>query len=124
MKALVSIKPFSVSRDTVIEGQTFPLHEFTSETWTNIVKSVRAPKDTESVDSAVDNSLNLVIAGLEGADYTPTKDDREQIKTLLPNGVIREYIHRLCQLNDFGIDAVQAAEKNYAAVQSGATKSN
>lgn len=122
MKALVSIKPFSVSRLTAIEGQNFPLHEFTSESWSKIVKPIREPESDESVESAVDNSLNLVIAGLEGADYAPTKDDREQIKTLLPNGVIREYIHRLCQLNDFGIDAVRAAEKNYAAVQSDDTK--
>ncbi|MGO2354065.1 MAG: hypothetical protein ACTH58_04955 [Marinomonas foliarum] len=124
MKALLGIEPKTIERTTTIEGQGFPIHEFTSDKWAAIVKPIREPKEGESIEEIVDNNLNLVIVGMEGEGYKPIKKDREQIKAMLPNGVIREYIHRLCQLNDFGFDTVKAAEKKYAAVLSNDTKSN
>lgn len=122
MKGLSGITASEIVRSTVIEGQAFPVHEFTSEVWARIVKPIREPNETETTEEAVKHALNIVVAGIEGKGYTPTTEDREKIKSLLPNGVIREYIHRLCQLNDFGVDAVRGAEKNYAAAQSDDTK--
>jgi hypothetical protein len=124
MKGLSGIKSFAIERNTVIEGQDFPVHEFTSDKWAKIVKPVRELEGEQSVEEMVEKTLNLVIVGMEGEGYEPTEEDREQIKTLLPNGVIREYLHRLYQLNDYGFDTVKAAEKKYEAVLSNDTKSN
>lgn len=124
MKALAGIKSFSIERITNIEGQDFPLHEFTSDKWAELAKPVREMSKDESIEEMVDRSLNLVVVGMEGEGYEPTKEDREQIKAMLPNGIIREYLHRLNQLNDYGFDTVKAAEKKYAAVLSNDTKSN
>lgn len=122
MKNLNNIKPFSIERFTTIEAQSFPMHEFTSNVWADIVKPIREPREGETLEESVKNNLNVIIIGIEGADYEPTEEDREQIKTMLPNGVMREYMHRLCMLNDFGADQVKTAEKKYEAALSNDTK--
>jgi hypothetical protein len=124
MKALLGIKSFSIERATTIEGQDFPLHEFTSDKWAELVKPVRQPEEEQSIEEMVVQNLNLVVIGMEGDSYEPTEDDRDKIKTILPNGIIREYLHRLCQLNDYGFDVVKQAEKKYEAALSNDTKSN
>lgn len=122
MKNLNNIKLSSIERSTTIEGQSFPLHEFTSNVWADIIKPVREPKEGETLEETVKNNLNVIIIGIEGAGYEPTEEDREQIKTMLPNGVMREYMHRLCMLNDFGADTVKSAEKKYEAALLSDTK--
>tara|TARA_R110001606_G_scaffold348622_1_gene498189 strand:+ start:895 stop:1269 length:375 start_codon:yes stop_codon:yes gene_type:complete len=124
MKALLGIEPKTIERTTNIEGQSFPIHEFTSDKWAAIVKPLREPKEGQTADDIVKNTLDIVIVGLEGEGYKPTIEDRKQVTKILQNGGIREYLHRLCMLNDYGFDQVKAAEKKYAAVLSNDTKSN
>lgn len=124
MKALLGIEPRTIERTTNIEGQDFPLHEFTSDKWAALIKPLREPKTDQTAEDITTNTLDIVIIGLEGEDYEPTVKDRQQVTKVLQNGGIREYLHRLCQLNDYGFDTVKAAEKKYEAALSNDTKSN
>lgn len=123
MKSLATLAPIEREQTTTIHGQAFPIREFTSEAWEKVIRPLRDPEETDS-KTIVERTLNVVIIGMEGADYEPTEADREKLTKILPNGIIREYLHRLCQLNDFGLDVMREAEKKYAATQSNDTGSN
>ncbi|MBJ7555387.1 hypothetical protein [Marinomonas spartinae] len=122
MKSLDTLKRISIKRSTEIEGQVFPMHEFVASEWDLIVQPVRYPKSDMEIEEMIEAGLNVIIVGMEGQGYVPTQEDRDALNKILSKGVLREYMHRLCQLNDFGIDTVREAEKNYAAAQSSATK--
>ena len=123
MKALEGLSPVSRLHTTDIEGVALPIHEFTGDTWWQVVSPLRQMENRDP-EAIILETKNVVIKGMEGADYEPTDEDRERLQRILPNGVIREYLHRLNQLNDFGMNVMQAAEKKFAAALSTDTSSN
>jgi hypothetical protein len=122
MKSLSSIKPAVLAHTTTIGANDFTLHEFTASQWESIIKPVRNPAEDATAEDVISAGLDVITIGMEGVDHVPTKEDHTQLTSKLSEGTLREYMGRLCRLNDLGIDLVREAEKKYEAAVSTTTK--
>ncbi len=122
MKALQGIQFKSRKHETTLNSIKLPVHEFSSERWGEMSMSLMT--GFEDPEAYIKDVMNVAIKGIEGDDYEPTADDREQLQRVLSNSDIREYLHRLKQLNEFGLDVMQEAEKKFEAARSTATDSS
>lgn len=122
MKALQGVQFTPRVHSTTINGIDLPVHEFSSERWGEMSMSMMT--GFEDPEAYIKDVMSVVIKGIEGDDYEPTAEDQEQLQRVLSNSDIREYLHRLKQLNEFGVDVMREAEKKFEAAQSTATDSS